>query len=466
MITIKNVRAIMTAPEGIDLVIVKVNTSEPGLVGHGCATFTQRPGAVAHAVDQYLAPLLEGRDASRIEDLWRLMNANSYWRGGPVLNNAISGVDMALWDIKGKRADMPVYQLLGGACRDRVDVYRHADGSSIPELIERANVLIGSGHRYVRCQLGGYGGAGAMTRSADAESSTESAGISAVRSGGASAAAGGPEAGGAAGGAGTAGARAAGGADRPVGGSGARGRSPLPVSPGPIPPADDRVAIDPARYMAMTVEMLQEARRALGGRVELLHDVHERVPVGELARYARALDDVGLFFLEDPVPPDQSAWLRDMRRHSVTPLALGELFTGPEQWLQIIADRLIDFIRVHVSHIGGITPARKLAAFCEAYGVRTAWHGPGDCSPFGHAANINLDFAVPNFGIQEMYEPTEIMDEIFPGVPKVTDGAVLPPERPGLGVDFVEELAVKYPPRLAPPKWTRTRSPDGTVIYP
>ncbi|MGM0675164.1 MAG: enolase C-terminal domain-like protein [Spirochaetota bacterium] len=434
----------MTAPEGIDLVIVTVDTSEPGLVGHGCATFTQRPGAVAHVVDQYLAPLLEGRDVSRIEDLWRLMNANSYWRGGPVLNNAIAGVDMALWDISGKRAGMPVYQLLGGACRDRVDVYRHADGSSITELIERAKVLIGSGHRYVRCQLGGYGGAGAMTRSADAESSTESTGVSAARNERPGTAASGSEAA----------------AARP------KSASPLPVSPGPIPPADDRIAVDPTRYMAMTVEMLQEARHTLGPHVELLHDVHERVPVVELARYARALDDVGLFFLEDPVPPDRTAWLRDIRRHSVTPLALGELFTGPEQWLPIVADRLIDYIRVHISHIGGITPARKLAALCEAYGLRTAWHGPGDCSPFGHAANINLDFAVPNFGIQEMYEPTEIMDEVFPGVPKVTDGAVLPPERPGLGVDFVEELALKYPPRLAPPKWTRTRSPDGTVLYP
>jgi len=413
----------MTAPEGIDLVIVKVTTSEPGLVGYGCATFTQRPSAVADVVDRYLSPLLAGRDVSRIEDTWRLMNANSYWRSGPVLNNAIGGVDMALWDIKGKRADMPVYQLLGGACRDRVDVYRHADGSSIPELVARAKSLVESGHRYVRCQLGGYGAAGAMTRSADAESSTESSAVASTAAG-------------------------------------------VPVSAGPQPSADDRVPINPARYMALTVEMLQEARRALGPEVELLHDVHERVPVGELARYARKLDDVGLFFLEDPVPPDQSAWLRNIRDASVTPIALGELFTGPEQWVTIIQERLIDFIRVHISHVGGITPARKLAALCDVYGVRTAWHGPGDCSPFGHAANVNLDFAVPNFGIQEMYQPSEIMAEVFPGLPTVVDGAVLPPDRPGLGVEFVEELAAKYPPRLEPPKWTRTRSPDGTLIYP
>lgn len=416
MLTISRVRPVLTAPEGIDLVIIVVETSDPAITGYGCATFTQRASAVAEVTERYLDPLLRDRDASRIEDLWRLMHANSYWRGGPVLNNAIGGVDMALWDIKGKVAGMPVYQLLGGACRDRVDVYRHADGSTVPELVDRASSLVESGHRFVRCQLGGYGAAGAMTRSADAESSTESKGI---------------------------------------GGS-----------PGPQAAPDDRVSIDPSRYMALTVDMLGEARSALGPGVELLHDVHERVPVGEIARFASRLDSVGLFFLEDPVAPDQWPWLREIRRHSVTPVALGELFTGPEQWLPVIHERLIDFIRVHLSHIGGITPARKLAALCEAYGIRTAWHGPGDCSPFGHAANIHLDFAVPNFGIQEMYEPSPVMSAVFPGILEVHDGAVLPPDRPGLGVDFVEELALEYPPRLTPPKWTRTRGPDGTLLYP
>ena len=424
MITITNIKAFLTAPEGIDLVIVKVETSQAGLVGYGCATFTQRASSVADAVDQYLAPLLEGRDVSRIEDNWRLMMANSYWRSGPVLNNAIGGVDMALWDIAGKRADMPVYQLLGGACRDRVDVYRHADGSTADEVIEKARSLITEGHRYVRCQIGGYGAAGAMVRSADAESSTEGAAPDAASAG------------------------------------------PVEVSPGPQPPADDRVAIDPYRYMELTVEMLHAARDALGNEIQLLHDVHERVPAGEIARFADRLDAVRLFFLEDPVSPDQGAWLNEIRRATTTPIALGELFTGPEQWVHLIQNRLIDFIRVHVSHVGGITPARKLAILSDAYGVRTAWHGPGDCSPFGHAANVHLDFASPNFGIQEMYVPKPVMHEVFPGTLQVVDGAVMPPDLPGLGIDFVEEEAAKYPPRLTPPTWTRTRMPDGTLIWP
>jgi mannonate dehydratase len=218
--------------------------------------------------------------------------------------------------------------------------------------------------------------------------------------------------------------------------------------------------------MDLTVEMLHKVRAALGPEVQLLHDVHERVPAGEIARFARRLEDVRLFFLEDPVAPDQGAWLNEIRRATTTPIALGELFTSPEQWLPLIRDRLIDFIRVHVSHVGGITPARKLAILSDAFGVRTAWHGPGDCSPFGHAANVHLDFASPNFGIQEMYVPKPVMHEVFPGTLEVTDGAVLPNDLPGLGIDFVEEEAAKYPPRLEPPRWTRTRTPDGTLIWP
>ena len=405
MLSIRNVRAALTAPENIDLVIVVVETSEPGITGYGCATFTQRASAVAEVVNRYLAPLLAGRDPAAIEDLWRLMMANSYWRSGPVLNNAIAGVDAALWDIKGKAANMPLYQLFGGACRERVDVYRHADGRTLEELEESALRLVDEGHRYVRLQLGGYGGAGAMTKSADAESSTAAPGI-------------------------------------------------------------DRVDVDPARYVRMATEMLHHMREKLGPEIEILHDVHERVPVGELARFARGLEGAGLFFLEDPVPPDQAGWLRRIREASTTPIALGELFTSPEQWLPLIQERLIDYIRVHVSHIGGITPARRLAALCDAFGVRTAWHGPGDCSPFGHAANVHLDFASPNFGIQEMYEPKGLMEEIFPGLLRVERGAVLPPTEPGLGIGFDEEAAANYPPKLEPPTWTRTRSPDGTLIWP
>src|SRR5690242_2903984 len=162
---ITNVRAILTAPDGIALIVVKVETDQPGLYGLGCATFTQRPTLVARAVDEYLDPLLQGRDPRNIEDLWHMMLVNSYWRNGPVLNNAVSGVDMALWDINAKRAGMPLYQLLGGKCREGAACYRHADGASHTQVEESVRRWQAEGYQYIRVQMGGYGGRTAMPKS-------------------------------------------------------------------------------------------------------------------------------------------------------------------------------------------------------------------------------------------------------------------------------------------------------------
>src|SRR5438876_99319 len=147
------IRTICTAPDGIRLVVVKVETSEPGLYGLGCATFTQRPLVVVTAIEQYLEPFLIGRDPDDIEDIWQAAFVSSYWRSGPVLNNALSGVDEALWDIKGKRANMPVYQLLGGKCRDSAPLYCHADGRDPAEVEENVRHYQQQGYRFVRCQV-------------------------------------------------------------------------------------------------------------------------------------------------------------------------------------------------------------------------------------------------------------------------------------------------------------------------
>ena len=162
---ITSVECILTAPAGVGLAVVKVTTSEPGLYGLGCATFTQRLLAVRTVVDDYLAPLLAGRDTQRIEDIWQLVYQNAYWRNGSVLNNALSGVDEALWDIKGKAAGMPLYQLLGGKMRDSAATYAHADGRDPQEVLDRVQELQASGLRHVRCQMGGYGGVGGTQES-------------------------------------------------------------------------------------------------------------------------------------------------------------------------------------------------------------------------------------------------------------------------------------------------------------
>jgi len=397
-LTIRAIRTIMTAPRGLRLVVVKVETSEPGLYGLGCATFTQRHLAVRAAIDDYLAPLLTGRDPQRIEDIWFSMHVNSYWRNGPVLNNALSGIDMALWDIKGKLAGLPVYQLLGGKCREAAAVYRHTDGRDPSEVAEKVQAFMDEGYHYIRCQMAGYGGA-APTRQA-----------------------------------------------------------PDGAMPG--------VYFDPESYARGVPRLFEHVRARVGEEVALLHDIHERLVPIEAVRLAKALEPYRLFFLEDPLPPEQIAWFHAIRQQCAVPLAMGELFVTPTEWMPLITARLIDFIRVHISAIGGVTPARKLAAVCEAFGVRTAWHGPADVSPVGHAANLHLDLACPNFGVQEWMPFTDEEQAIFPGCPDVRAGYMYPNDRPGLGIDLDEREAARYPCANETIDWTQTRTPDGTPAYP
>lgn len=400
MITIRKVRAILTAPAGTNLIVVKVETNEPGLYGLGCATFAYREQAVAMMVETYLDPLLQGRPVSDIEDLWQLMNNNAYWRNGPVTNNAISGVDMALWDIKGKLAGMPLYDLLGGKSRQGVAVYRHADGGSLEQVVENVQKFLAQKVRHVRIQWGGYGGKGRVS------------GI----------------------------------------------HSPAHAPEG--------VYYCPDQYARNTLKLFDYARKVLGDEVELLHDCHERMPAIEALRLAKSLEPYRLFFLEDILSPEQGAWLSMLRNQSTTPIAIGELYNNPKEWDDLIANRLIDFIRVHISQIGGITPARKLAIFAEQFGVRTAWHGPGDVSPVGHAANIHLDLTCHNFGIQEWSGFSPEAQEVFPGCPVLKDGFVYAGDRPGLGIDIDEALAKKFPCQTTVTKWTQTRIPDGTAYTP
>jgi mannonate dehydratase len=400
---ITRVKAICTAPDGIRLVVVKIETSEPGLYGLGCATFTQRPLTVVTAVEQYLEPFLIGRDPNDIEDIYQTAYVSSYWRSGPVLNNALSGVDQALWDIKGKRAGMPVYQLLGGKCRMAAPLYAHASGRDFQEVEENARSFMERGYRYVRCQVAVPG-------------------MSTYGS--------------------------------------AAGRTPH-LRPGQDP-------WEPGPYCRLVPKLFEHMRNALGDEVELLHDVHERVPPIQAIQLAKDLEQFKLFFLEDVFAPEDNEYFRVLRQQSSIPLAMGELFVNQAEYVPLIRDRLIDFIRVHISDIGGLSMARKLAALCEFFGVRTAWHGPGDVSPVGHAANLQLDLACHNFGIQEQHAFGERTRDVFPGCPEIHDGMLWSNEQPGLGIDLDETLAAKYPFAEHPLNggWPPVRRLDGTVIRP
>jgi mannonate dehydratase len=397
-VTIKDVQTITTQPAGSRLVIVKIITSEPGLYGLGCATFTQRFHAVVTAIEKHLKPFLIGRDVSRIEEIWQMGMVHSYWRNGPVLSNAISGADQALWDIKGKQAGMPVYELLGGKCREAAAVYGHAGGNSPEAVADSVRQFMGNGYRYIRIQMGGYGGEASRI-----------------------------------------------------------------VKPEGAP---DGAYFDPREYMLNMLRMIEHVRAEVGDEAELLHDIHERLHPIDAVKFAKDVEPFNLFFLEDPLAPEDLEWFASMRQQCCTPIAMGELFNNPREWQPLIAGRLIDFIRMHVSQMGGLTPARHVAAFANMYGVRTAWHGPGDTSPVGHAANLHLDLWAPNFGIQEWCNFPEHVYEIFPGTPEVRNGYMYPSDKPGLGIDINEDLAAKYPCQDQVEWWTQTRLPDGSPTRP
>jgi mannonate dehydratase len=407
-LTITDIKTILTAPGGIRLVVVKVLTNEPGLYGLGCATFTQRARVVETAVEKYLKPFLLGKDSLRIEDIWQSCHVSSYWRNGPVLGNAISGVDMACWDILGKRTGMPVYQLLGGKCRKAVDTYRHASGRNFQEVENSVRRLMEQGYRHVRAQVA-------------------IPGLTTYGS-------------------------------QPIQKGSSGGQS------------NDRPRLwEPRAYVRTVPKLFEHLRKQLRDEVELLHDMHERVPPILAIQLAKDLEPFKLFFLEDPLSPEDVGYFSKMRQQTSTPIAMGELFNNPNEFVSLISDRLIDFIRIHLSQIGGLTPARKVAALCEFFAVRSAWHGPGDLSPVGHAANVHLDLAIPNFGIQEAREFNQAEQDVFPGCPLLKDGYYWANEQPGFGVDVNEKLAAKFPITDDPPfdyAWGNLRRRDGSITKP
>jgi mannonate dehydratase len=410
---ITEVKVIVTCP-GRNYVLVKILTDEPGLYGVGDATLNGRELAVASALRDHIAPLLLGRDPDRIEDIWQSLFRGAYWRGGPVLMTALAGVDTALWDIKGKRVGLPVYSLLGGKTREGALAYTHAGGSDFAEVEDSVRKAMARGFKVVRAQVAIPGNAGTYGAGGGKEAATANWG----------------------------------GGSREDWGDG-----------GPMPYVE---IWEPAPYLRTIPKLFAHLREKLGEEVELFHDVHVRLTPIQAARLARELEPVHLFFLEDPLRPEHKESFRLIRQHATTPLAMGELFHTKWECLPLITEQLIDFIRCDLGHIGGITEAKKIAAIAECYYVQTAWHGPGDIAPMTHAANVHLDIALPNFGVQEMVFFPDVVHEVMPGSPTFQDGYLHVTDAPGLGTDLDEAAAAKYPYERA--YLPVTRRADGSVM--
>jgi mannonate dehydratase len=405
MTKITRIRTIRTRANGTWL-FVKVETDQPGLYGIGSASDHYHNTVVQEAIERSLAPRLIGRDASRIEDNWQSTYTSGYWRNGSIMNTGLAGIDMALWDIKGKEAGLPVYQLLGGACRAAVPCYAHASGDSLEELVEDVQRYQEEGYSVIRCQLGPYGGGGFLDQ----------------------AQAGGP-------------------------------KNAWPQTR----------AFDDEAYLENIPRMFAYLREKLGFGPKLTHDVHEHLRPQNAVTLSKLLEPYRLFFLEDALSPEQIAYFRLIRSQCTTPQAMGELFVNPHEWLPLITERLIDYIRCRVSKVGGITAAQKIAHVAELYGVNTAWQEGGDNDPVNQAAAMHLDLVSWNFGIQEEnhFSPEEL--EVFPGHAVLGDGHLYSNDQPGLGVDVDEDKAAKlFDPERASRIFhmAEDRRADGTMVRP
>ena len=396
---IKDIRIIVCSP-GRNFVTVKIVTDE-GIYGIGDGTVNGREKAVV-AYLEHIVPTLIGKDPMRLEDIWQYLYRGAYWRRGPITMAAISAIDMALWDIKGKAANMPVYQLLGGASRERVMIYQHVGGLTIEETVEGVLARKEEGLQAIRAQIAIPG-------------------------------------------------------LPPIYGTGPS----VDQSKGMIQPLPHEEVWSTSKYLPLIPKLFERLRDAVGWDTHLLHDVHHRLTPIEAARLGKDLEPYRLFWLEDPVPAELQEGFRVIRQHTTTPIALGEIFNSIWDCQQLISEQLIDYVRVTSVHAGGITGLRRIFDFASIYHVRTACHGPMDVSPVAMGANVHVDLWVPNFGIQEFSGYTEATHAVFPHAWTQTGGFLHPGDAPGHGVDIDEELAAKYPYEAA--YLPVARLEDGTL---
>lgn len=407
---IDRAEVIVTSP-GRNFVTLKITTDD-GVTGYGDATLNGRELSVASYLRDHVAPLLVERDAHRIEDTWQYLYRGGYWRRGPVTMAAIAAVDTALWDIKAKVAGLPLYQLLGGASRDRCLVYGHASGRELPELFDSVREHLDLGFRAVRIQTGVPG----------LDSVYGVASSAAVS----------------------------------VGGKDRYDYEPARRSARPAEESWDTRA-----YLRHVPSVFEAVRNEFGPELVLLHDAHHRLTPIQAAKLGKSLEPYDLFWLEDVTPAENQEALRLVRQHTTTPLAIGEVFNTVWDYQTLISEQLIDYVRSPVTHAGGITGVRRILDYAAMYQVKSGMHGPTDVSPVGLAAAVHLGLAVHNFGIQEYMIHSARTREVFGPSFEFADGGLKPSEEPGLGIHFDEKLAAEYPYETA--YLPTNRLLDGTV---
>ncbi len=397
---ITEARVIITSP-GRNFVSLKICTDE-GLYGVGDATLNGRELAVSAYLKDHIVPLLVGRDPHQIEDIWQFLYRGAYWRKGPVTMTAISAVDIALWDLKAKVANMPLYQLLGGKSRSGVMVYGHANGDSIEETVEEVGKYLDAGYHAVRAQTGIPGLKSTYGVSKDKMF---------------------------------------------------------------YEPADSDLPTEnewsTTKYLDNLPKLFEKIRTVYGNEPHLLHDVHHRLTPIEAASLGKDLESFRLFWLEDAVPAENQAGFRILRQNTVTPLAVGEIFNTIWDCKQLLEEQLIDYIRTSIVHAGGLTHLRRIADFASLYHVRTGSHGATDLSPICMGAALHFDLWVPNFGIQEYMRHSEETNAVFPHSYSFQNGYMYPGDAVGHGVDINEKLAAKYPYQRA--YLPVNRLEDGTM---
>jgi mannonate dehydratase len=391
---VTDLQVVVTNPNRTALgnyVLVKIVTNQAGLYGWGDATCSGSELGVAKFLEEHMKPGILGRNPMRLEDVWQTLFLLPYYRSGSVHMSALSGIDMALWDIKGKVAGLPVYELLGGRTRDRLLTYSSASGRNFEEVEEGARRLMARGYKVIKCQVlapgmeSGY----AVPQSERQRAATAKAHEEGVA------------------------------------------------------PSE---TWEPGSYVRTLPKLFAHLRKTIGEDIELLHDVHERITPNQAVTLAKTLEPYSLFYLEDPLRPEHLDTFKLIRRQASTPIAMGEVFTGQWEGHELITGHLIDYVRHDLAHCGGITTGRKVAANCEPYGILTAWHGPSNISPISHMANAHVSLSVSNFGIQECPSNwSAAAQEVFSNAPRFEGGYVNIDDRPGLGVEVNEAAAKKHP---------------------